>query len=302
MFGPVHPSEIPPEVCYANCPRIYPRPEADNSGDDGAGIAVPEEYNNEAGRRIYSERDKPCYVVFRFNRSHCRALRNFIISNSSKLEVMTGMYCGISTKVFNINSNTLEPNASIGVLRFKTTHSAYRFVMSENRMNRQEFLGGRFDIWNLTLCAEDQSIIPNPANPDKMVNHMNVLHFMHVRKVALLPDDLAEQSLEAREKAEADAAAAQKELEESLHTVEGFNGRVVVKTSAMARLRGLPMADRTNEPQKLVYVTQWRGVYYFWQWFEGEHGRRFINLMKDFSGSNYESLLLTLCLDFHDLM
>uniref|UniRef100_A0A1I8FC96 FHA domain-containing protein n=1 Tax=Macrostomum lignano TaxID=282301 RepID=A0A1I8FC96_9PLAT len=128
MFGPVHLAKSRRRFAMPTARRIYPRPEADNSGDDGAGIAVPEEYNNEAGRRIYSERGQALLCGVQINRSHCRALRNFIISNSSKLEVMTGMYCGISTKVFNINSNTLEPNASIGVLRFKTTHSAYRFV------------------------------------------------------------------------------------------------------------------------------------------------------------------------------
>lgn len=302
MFGPAHASEIPPEVCYANCPRIYPRSELGDEGDNTGGSGITEEYNNEAGRRVYSERDKPCFLLFRFNRSHCRALRNYIISNSSKLEIMSGLYCGISTKVFNINSNTLEPNTSIGLLRFLTTDSAYRFVMSENKMNRQEFLGGRFDVWNLTLCAEDQSIIPNPTNPDKMVNSMNVLHLMHVRKIAVIPDDIDTLSLEARAKVESDAEGLRKELEDMLKTVDQFQGRLVVQTSAMARLKGLPMADKTNEPQKLVYMTQWKGVYYFWQWFEGEQGRKFVNLMKDFTGSNYESLLLTVCLDFHDLM
>ncbi|PAA90820.1 hypothetical protein BOX15_Mlig014564g1, partial [Macrostomum lignano] len=212
MFGPVNYADAPPELCYRNCPRIYPAAEdssapsstaSENSTRRPSASALSDIFLTETGRALYPVRKRPCYLLIRFTKPHCRVLRNFIISCSTRLAVVNGDYCGIATKVFNVKTDAPDPVQSVGLLRFASTEQAYRFVTDERHFSNKEFLGGRFDVWCLSLHSPDRSVMPSPIEPRKLISSMCVFHLVHVRVHAAKPEGM-DMTAEALQLAEAE--------------------------------------------------------------------------------------------------
>uniref|UniRef100_A0A1I8GI01 Myotubularin phosphatase domain-containing protein n=2 Tax=Macrostomum lignano TaxID=282301 RepID=A0A1I8GI01_9PLAT len=315
MFGPVNYADAPPELCYSNCPRIYPAAEdssapsstaSENSTRRPSASALSDIFLTETGRALYPVRKRPCYLLIRFTKPHCRVLRNFIISCSTRLAVVNGDYCGIATKVFNVKTDAPDPVQSVGLLRFASTEQAYRFVTDERHFSNKEFLGGRFDVWCLSLHSPDRSVMPSPIEPRKLISNMCVFHLVHVRVHAAKPEGM-DMTAEALQLAEAEISELQTRLEASLAAVDRYEGRLVVRASAgesgsATRIRGQPFLNPLGEPGKSVYVSQWPGVRQFWQWMDGPDGQEFGRCIGELAGVGFESLLFTACLDFRDVV